>query len=147
MNLDIIPNTGRISELASLIATCKKNDVDHHPMSRVDELLPFAYLKPAPAKAVPDNDAYPRAASGRLFQSAGPAGTRAADGVALWAQRKSLNHQISQRCYRFNCMICIRHFRAQALLKFVQWRRISTMLVLSSCPPTEITTLNAFFFE
>ena len=85
MNLDIIPNTGRISELASLIATCKKNDVDHHPMSRVDELLPFAYL----------NDAYPRAASGRLFQSAGPAGTRAADGVALWAQRKSLNHQIS----------------------------------------------------
>ena len=46
--------------LASLIATCKLNDVDpyayladvlaklvaRHPMSRIDELLPFAYLKP-----------------------------------------------------------------------------------------------------
>ena len=46
--------------LASLIATCKINDVDpnaylsdvlarivaRHPMSRIDELLPFAYIKP-----------------------------------------------------------------------------------------------------
>lgn len=46
--------------LASLIATCKLNDVDpnayfadvlarivaRHPMSRIDELLPFAYVKP-----------------------------------------------------------------------------------------------------
>jgi transposase len=46
--------------LASLIATCKLNDVDpdayitdiltkivaDHPMSRIDELLPFAYVKP-----------------------------------------------------------------------------------------------------
>lgn len=46
--------------LASLIATCKINDVDpnayladvlekivaRHPMSRIDELLPFAYVKP-----------------------------------------------------------------------------------------------------
>lgn len=46
--------------LASLIATCKMNDVDpnaylsdvlarivaRHPMSRIDELLPFAYVKP-----------------------------------------------------------------------------------------------------
>jgi len=52
--------------LASLIATCKMNGVDpqayladvltrivdRHPMSRLDKLLPFAYLKPAPAKAV-----------------------------------------------------------------------------------------------
>jgi transposase len=52
--------------LASLIATCKMNGVDpqahladvltrivdRHPMSRIYELLPFAYLKPAPAKAV-----------------------------------------------------------------------------------------------
>lgn len=46
--------------LASLIATCKMNDVDpnayiadvlakivaRHPMSRIDDLLPFAYVKP-----------------------------------------------------------------------------------------------------
>jgi transposase len=46
--------------IASLIATCKLNDVDpnvyladvltkivaRHPMSRIDELLPFAYVKP-----------------------------------------------------------------------------------------------------
>ena len=52
--------------LASLIATCKLNDVNpqtylanvlsrivnRHPMSRLDELLPFAYVKSAPAKAV-----------------------------------------------------------------------------------------------
>ena len=48
--------------LASLIATCKINDVDpnayladvlarivgRHPMNRIDELLPFAYVKPKP---------------------------------------------------------------------------------------------------
>jgi transposase len=46
--------------IASLIETCKMNDVDpetylrdvltkivaRHPMSRIDELLPFAYVKP-----------------------------------------------------------------------------------------------------
>jgi len=52
--------------LASLIATCKMNGVDpqnyladvltrivdRHPMSRLDELLPFAYVKPEAEKAV-----------------------------------------------------------------------------------------------
>ena len=52
--------------LASLIETCKRNDVDpqayladvlakivsRHPMSRIDELLPFAYIKNTPEKAV-----------------------------------------------------------------------------------------------
>ena len=52
--------------LASLIATCKMlavdpqayladvlaKIVDRHPMSRLDELLPFAYVKPEPEKAV-----------------------------------------------------------------------------------------------
>lgn len=52
--------------LASLIETCKMNGVDpqayladvltrivdRHPMSRIDELLPFAYVKPEPEKAV-----------------------------------------------------------------------------------------------
>jgi len=52
--------------LASLIATCKMlavdpqayladvlaKIVDRHPMSRLDELLPFAYVKPEFAKAV-----------------------------------------------------------------------------------------------
>ncbi len=50
--------------LASLIATCKINGVDpqnyladvltrivdRHPMSRLDEFLPFAYVKPEPEK-------------------------------------------------------------------------------------------------
>jgi hypothetical protein len=51
---------------ASLIATCKLNDLDpdawptdaltkivaRHPMSRIDELLPFAYVRPkAPQQA------------------------------------------------------------------------------------------------
>jgi transposase len=52
--------------LASLIETCKMNGIDpyayladvlsrivnRHPMSRIDELLPFAYVTPAPAMAV-----------------------------------------------------------------------------------------------
>jgi transposase len=52
--------------LASLIETCKMNSVDpqayladalarivnRHPMTRIDELLPFAYVKPALEKAV-----------------------------------------------------------------------------------------------
>ena len=52
--------------LASLIETCKRNGVDpqvyladvlsrivdRHPMNRIDELLPFAYVKPTPVKAV-----------------------------------------------------------------------------------------------
>jgi transposase len=52
--------------LASLIETCKMNGVDpqvyladvlsrivdRHPMSRIDELLPFAYVKPTLVKAV-----------------------------------------------------------------------------------------------
>jgi len=52
--------------LASLIETCKRNDVDpqayladalakivnRHAMSRIDELLPFAYVKNTPEKAV-----------------------------------------------------------------------------------------------
>ncbi len=52
--------------LASLIETCKRNEVDpqayladvltriaqRHPMSRIDELLPFAYVTPAPDRAV-----------------------------------------------------------------------------------------------
>ena len=52
--------------LASLIETCKRNEVDpqayladvltriarRHPMSRIDELLPFAYVAPAPDRAV-----------------------------------------------------------------------------------------------
>jgi hypothetical protein len=52
--------------LASLIATCKMNGADpqayladvlpriveRHPMSRLDELLPFACLKPESEKAV-----------------------------------------------------------------------------------------------
>jgi hypothetical protein len=52
--------------LASLIATCKMlavdpqaylanvlaKIVDRHPMSRLDELLLFAYVKPEPEKAV-----------------------------------------------------------------------------------------------
>jgi len=52
--------------IASLIETCKRNDidpqaylrdvlakiVDRHPMSRIDELLPFAYLPPQAEKAV-----------------------------------------------------------------------------------------------
>jgi transposase len=51
--------------LASLIETCKMNDVDpeaylhdvlmkivnRHPMSRLDELLPFAYPQSAPQSA------------------------------------------------------------------------------------------------
>jgi len=51
--------------IASLIETCKVNDVDpeaylrdvlakivaRHPMSRIDELLPFAYLRPAVDRA------------------------------------------------------------------------------------------------
>jgi transposase len=51
--------------IASLIETCKMNDVDpeaylrdvlqkivaRHPMSRIDELLPFAYLRPAVDRA------------------------------------------------------------------------------------------------
>src|SRR5207247_1592503 len=52
--------------LASLIETCKRNGVDpqvyladvlsrivdRHPINRIDELLPFAYVKPTPVKAV-----------------------------------------------------------------------------------------------
>ena len=52
--------------LASLIETCKMNGVDpqtyladvlakivdRHPMSQIDELLPFAYVKQEPEKAV-----------------------------------------------------------------------------------------------
>jgi transposase len=52
--------------LASLMAACNMNDVDpqtyfvdvlirivdRHPMSRLNKLLPFAYVKPVPAKAV-----------------------------------------------------------------------------------------------
>jgi transposase len=52
--------------LASLVETCKRNDidpqayladvlakiVDRHPMSRIDELLPFAYIKKTPQAAV-----------------------------------------------------------------------------------------------
>ncbi len=52
--------------LASLIETCKRNEIDpqayladvlskivgRHPMSRIDELLPFAYIKKAPEQAV-----------------------------------------------------------------------------------------------
>jgi len=52
--------------LASLVETCKRNDVDpqayladvltkivvRHPMSRIDELLPFAYIKKTPEQAV-----------------------------------------------------------------------------------------------
>jgi hypothetical protein len=52
--------------VASLIETCKRNQIDpeaylrdvltkivaRHPMSRLDELLPFAYLPPQAEKAV-----------------------------------------------------------------------------------------------
>jgi hypothetical protein len=51
--------------IASLIESCKMNNVDpetylrdvlaktvaRHPMSRIDELLPFAYLRPAVDRA------------------------------------------------------------------------------------------------
>ncbi len=52
--------------LASLVETCKTNEIDpqayladvlskivgRHPMSRIDELLPFAYIKKATEQAV-----------------------------------------------------------------------------------------------
>ena len=39
-------------EIASLSGRYPRKIVDRHPMSRLDELLPFAYVKSAPIKAV-----------------------------------------------------------------------------------------------
>ena len=59
---------------ASLIETAKMNDLDpqayladvlakiagRHPMSRIDELLPWAYVKAAAERQWPENSAYAR---------------------------------------------------------------------------------------
>jgi len=47
--------TGRTRKLISYVLT---RIFDRHPMSRLHELLPFAYRKPTPARQWPDNDAY-----------------------------------------------------------------------------------------
>jgi hypothetical protein len=55
-----------VAVLASFVETCKRNEIDpqayltdllskivaRHPMSRIDELLPFAYIKNAPEQAM-----------------------------------------------------------------------------------------------